>query len=410
VAREALSVVISKHSRLAVWTSDGDLVFQDQIDYQNNGLDFVSLKSGGKNLYLDIDAEPQKILGQDAINDEIMLPMQKGRHKVRLQGITTAKKGFLFGLLPLPFPDYPLTISQAVIEVDTPAGINPLWLFGGEGYANNIALSWVINLLLSLLISTILFKKLNIRIAATIFLFGLFLFSLGLYILVLIIFVLTFLFIFISHRYQSFKRWLVFGSSIVGILIFGMILLSFLAGLQDYSRQAPSSGMQWDLVEMWHSGNDAPSLLLELMAKKVPQNPLQNEAIQNQQEMEQRRSDSQTEGYAETRQVAKTLLRKQSKILVEKNMIEGMKPVPIPLPLNRDNLSRFWVQRTMVRPERPFTPKLLYMTATAYSLLLLIWLSCLAFIGWDNRQRLLDWKNRFTLILFKKEAPPNTIK
>ena len=57
--REALAMIVASHARIAVWTAEGDLVTQDDIEYQNSGLDFMPFKGDGRVLYLDIDEVSQ---------------------------------------------------------------------------------------------------------------------------------------------------------------------------------------------------------------------------------------------------------------------------------------------------------------------------------------------------------------
>ena len=394
--REALAMIVSSHARIAVWTNEGDLVTQDDIEYQNSGLDFMPFKGDGRILYLDADRAPQKILGQDDRKDEILIPLEKGTHTVRMQSIGKARKGFLLGVLPIPFPDYPLTISRASVEVDTPDGIVPLWLSGGRGYSSEIGWNLLAVLALSLGLSWIVFKQWKRRIAATLFLFGLYILSDMIYIVLLALLIFSALIVSLFRRVKHWRKWL------LATLLTLTIAAATVAAVYSFSRNYRiERTMDYETAVSGSGGVGAAYSNPELRRQV---NQMQTSSIEYR-ELEEKRLESEQRLGQVAREADFSAAQPYSGVTIA----EGVKPVPIPLPFNQDNLFRFWVHKSLVRPEQPFQPHLVYLTRAGAFILILFWLSCLGFLVWGSRKFLLERKDKISRFLQQRidAKPPN---
>ena len=69
-------------------------------------------------------------------------------------------------------------------------------------------------------------------------------------------------------------------------------------------------------------------------------------------------------------------------------MVEGVKPVALPMPHYDRQLT---VSRELVTQERPLSPTLIYVTAMALYPLLLLWVCCLVYSGIVLKPGLKPW-------------------
>lgn len=129
---EVLAAVVREHRRTLVLTERGDLVADDALTYENNGIDYLLYTPGGRPIYLATDAKPERIMHQDKAVEEVLVPLQTGSHSVRLQSLAQAGVHALGGSVELPMPSYPLTASQVGLTVGLPERVVPLALLGGD--------------------------------------------------------------------------------------------------------------------------------------------------------------------------------------------------------------------------------------------------------------------------------------
>ncbi len=129
---DVLAAVVRQHSRTLVLTKQGDLVSDDTLGYENNGIDYLLYSPNARPIFLATDGNAERIMHQGEHTDEVLVPLLAGSHSVRTQSVSTLTIGSLGGALALPMPSYPLTASRVSLTVGAPKGVVPLALLGGD--------------------------------------------------------------------------------------------------------------------------------------------------------------------------------------------------------------------------------------------------------------------------------------
>ncbi|WP_437730929.1 hypothetical protein [Sorangium sp. So ce1335] len=129
---EVLAAVVRDHRRTLVLTERGDLVADDVLSYENNGIDYLTYAPGGRPIYLATDAKAQRIMHQGAAAEEVLVPLQTGSHTIQVQSLAQAALRTVGGSLALPMPSYPLTASRVALTVGLPERVLPIALLGGD--------------------------------------------------------------------------------------------------------------------------------------------------------------------------------------------------------------------------------------------------------------------------------------
>lgn len=137
---EVLAAVVRDHQRTLVLTERGDLVADDRLSYENNGIDYLLYAPGGRPIYLASNGKAERIMHQGEAAEEILVPLRTGSHSVRVQSLALSALRRMGGRLELPMPSYPLTASRVGLTVGLPEAVIPVALLGGDRPA--LTLSW----------------------------------------------------------------------------------------------------------------------------------------------------------------------------------------------------------------------------------------------------------------------------
>jgi hypothetical protein len=129
---DVLAAVVRRHDRTIVLTHRGDLVSDDTLSYENNGIDYLLYAPGGRPIYLATDGKAERIMHQGQGAKEVLVPLQTGSHAVRSQALGETEIKGLGGWIELPMPSYPLTASRVGLSVGLPARVWPVGLLGGD--------------------------------------------------------------------------------------------------------------------------------------------------------------------------------------------------------------------------------------------------------------------------------------
>ena len=124
--------MVRDHRRTLVLTERGDLVADDALTYENNGIDYLTYAPGGRPIYLATDGKAQRIMHQGKAAEEVLVPLQTGSHTIQVQSLAQTAVHALGGTLELPMPSYPLTASEVALTVGLPDRVVPLALLGGD--------------------------------------------------------------------------------------------------------------------------------------------------------------------------------------------------------------------------------------------------------------------------------------
>jgi hypothetical protein len=132
VRGDVLAAVARTHRRHVAITGPGELISDETIGYDNNGLDHLMVTPAGKAMYLSTDQDAQRILHTTAGAKEVLVPMRAGTHQLRLQSLAEAKLWPVVGALSIPPSTYPLATSAAETTIGLPEYVHPLVVLGGD--------------------------------------------------------------------------------------------------------------------------------------------------------------------------------------------------------------------------------------------------------------------------------------
>ncbi|MBK9266021.1 MAG: hypothetical protein IPM54_40330 [Polyangiaceae bacterium] len=131
-AVDALAAVVQSHHRTVVLTARGDVVADDRVHYENNGVDYLAYNPSGRPIYLATSGKAERIMRQGTENEEVLIPLRTGSQSVHVQSLAQAGWKPFFGSVTVPMPSYALTSSRVDLTVGLPMGYFPLALLGGD--------------------------------------------------------------------------------------------------------------------------------------------------------------------------------------------------------------------------------------------------------------------------------------
>jgi hypothetical protein len=132
VRGDVLAAVARSHNRFVAISGAGELISDEGIHYENNGLDHLSLTPAGKAVYLSNDGAAQRILHDDEHSKDVLVPVATGSHRLRVQTLSNVRIWPLVGALTIPPSTYPLSTSTVDTTVGLPPEVHPLAVLGGD--------------------------------------------------------------------------------------------------------------------------------------------------------------------------------------------------------------------------------------------------------------------------------------
>ncbi len=129
---EVLAAVVRSHTRTLVITQRGELVSDEWLAYDNNGLDYVTFTPAGRAVFLATDDEPERVLQAGPRSSEVLIPLRTGAHTAHLQSLGQTHLGLFGGRLQLPASMHSLTTSSTRITLGLPRFMHPIALVGGD--------------------------------------------------------------------------------------------------------------------------------------------------------------------------------------------------------------------------------------------------------------------------------------
>lgn len=132
VRGDVLAAVARSEKQFVSITSQGEMIGDETIAYDNNGLEHLTFAPAGQPIYLSTDGRPGRILHTQAGGTEMLVPMEVGSHHLRVQSLAQARLFPLAGVLTVPMSDSPLTTSVVDVTVGVPRDVLPVGLIGGD--------------------------------------------------------------------------------------------------------------------------------------------------------------------------------------------------------------------------------------------------------------------------------------
>ncbi|HEX4515623.1 MAG TPA: hypothetical protein VH054_18880 [Polyangiaceae bacterium] len=368
---DVLAATIRDHTRTLVLTSAGDLVMQDVLSYDNNGLDYLYYTPDGKPLYLAIDGASERVMHKDG-SEDLMIPMRLGQHTVTVQSLASTTIGTLFGRIAVPGPRVPLATGTEQLTFGLPESVHPVVVTGGEKTTWPLGSSDAIAFGLSGIAAMLALRGWKKRSLGGVTMIGLWFVAKPLFIAALAAGALTIVWPVLARLGKTTKR-VTLGLGLLAAVVIGVPLLVVAKSERVMTAGAPAAAaFDGDMTK--HSDEQvAAQANLDALVK------------------------------AEDR---KDVPRQQTVMfaaqLAHAGVLDGVRPVALSMPSYTHGA---YASRQLVTPSRGFTPVLWYVTDTGVALLALLWLASAAGLAWLSRDRLLALREAVRAALAPKAAP-----
>jgi hypothetical protein len=371
VSLEVLAAVVRNHDRTVVLTRTGDLVADETLHYENNGIDYLFADPRGRPIYLATDGKSERIMHSAKDAEEVMVPLRTGGHSARMQSLSQAPIARFFGRTEVPLATYALTASRVSVRLGLPAFVHPLALLGGDRPYVFLDVWDVGSMILAAAAALLLMRSWRDRALVTIALGGLWFLSEPLFALALGVGVVGGL-LWMLNRLVSRKVFLLAATFLVCTGGFLVLIMTVAVGMRR-SETPMNAPMKAEEAVPASSPPAYPASAAEP-------------------------AEAELGGAAK----AKGDLRRGSFLAQNAagGVVEGVTPVALTLPEFERSL---YASRELVTRERPFEPVLLYTTSWALGPMVLVWLGCLA---WLVRSHFDALKDLFGRIRARLTRPP----
>ncbi|CAN5920983.1 hypothetical protein BH11MYX4_BH11MYX4_58380 [soil metagenome] len=132
VRGDVLAAVARTNRRFVAITGTGELISDESIVFDNNGLEHLMVAPAGKAMYLSTDATAQRILHTEAGASEVLVPIRPGSHTLRVQSLADVRLWSIAGALKVPGSTYPIATSNMEVTVGLPENVHPIAVLGGD--------------------------------------------------------------------------------------------------------------------------------------------------------------------------------------------------------------------------------------------------------------------------------------
>ncbi|MGD0526457.1 MAG: hypothetical protein ABSE49_15000, partial [Polyangiaceae bacterium] len=349
VATEALAAVVREHDRTLVLTARGDLVADDVLSYDNDGIDRLTWPPTGRAVFLATDGRAERVMRTADGAGEILVPLRLGSHSMHLQSMAGESLGLFGGSMTVPTPTHALATSRATLTLGLPDRVHPLAVLGGDvpwlAFGTWDALALVASVALALLA---LRGRLR-RALGAVALGGLWLLSPGGWMLLVGAGV-------VSAAAWATARLLPRGPRLAAWAAIGVLAFAF--GIATMSHRAPShhATVATTVTNVPVAGDQKNA---ELDKMKVA--PDQDASVA------QSAQAIVAQGQAWYGEV-------NARVALDGGIVQGVAPVALSLPAYERSIT---ISRELVTRDRPLTLHLLYVTTTGLVPLVGLWLACL---------------------------------
>jgi hypothetical protein len=367
---EALAAVVRDHSRTLVLTPRGDWVVDEQLTYENNGVDHLLFSPAGRAIFLASDGVAERLMHGD--NEQLMIGLRKGMHTVRVQSLSSASLARLFGTMPIPTADHPLTTSRTSLTVGLPHHVVPLALLGGDRIVWYVGAEHFLAISIAIVAAWLVASSRRDRVLLAIGLSGVWFLAPPVFIAMIAALAVMVAFRISGRLLNAAARPYVRVGVIVGA---GLALLVMLAarGTHD-AADTRYRALDVPTQTVAVSGEDGKNIdvakMDKLEGKKVADesSALGNFAAQN----------------------------------AGPGILRGVAPVALPLPSAHRYVGS---TRELVTRERPFQPRLVYVTTLALLPFAGLWFLSIAALAFIHRAKIVAMRARLRELLAPAPAP-----
>ncbi len=331
-----LAAVARTSRRYVAITGGGELISDEQISYENNGLEHLLLSPAGRAMYLSVDRGALRILHPKDSAPAVLVPLPVGLHILRVQSLADTHVWPLAGAITIPPTTYPIATSAAETTIGLPEDVHPLAVFGGDHVRWLLGRGDLAAALVGIALACFGFRTRRTRAIASVATVGLWFVSRDAFVIATSVLFLTGA-VFLASRFMRSTRLL---------LAAGMLTVLALLG----GRSVLGS-----------SATDEPH------REMVVLNP--------------------------------------EPLDVEHDLNPGgrdIAPVSLSFPTSEHYVR---ASRQLVSQERPFVPRIVYVTSTLLGLLYAGWLALVALLVWAHRSQLAVVKERVLDRIRRRPAP-----
>lgn len=132
VRGDVLAAVARTNRRFIAITGTGEMISDESITFDNNGLENLLVTPAGKAMYLSTDGSAQRILHTEAGAAEVLVPIRPGSHTLRVQSLADVRLWPVAGAVKVPGSNYPIATSSMEVTVGLPESIHPIAVLGGD--------------------------------------------------------------------------------------------------------------------------------------------------------------------------------------------------------------------------------------------------------------------------------------
>jgi hypothetical protein len=344
VRGEVLAAVARTEKRFVSITGRGEVIDDETIVYDNNGLDHLTLTPPGQPMYVSTDGQAGRILHTKVGAAEMLVPLEVGAHRLRVQTLSQTRLWPLFGVVSIPMSDYPLTTSVVDVTLGLPEDVIPLGLFGGDRARWAFARGDFVAALLGIAGACFGFRTRRARILGSVATVGLWFVSRDAFVVATAALFLMGA-VFLASRFLR-----------------GNLLLAASAAALLFAMFGARSVLMGDAT-------DEPKRELFIPSPLLPQ-------------PESSRVDPRTTGSMDTK--------------------AGVTPVSLSMPTSERYVQ---TSRQLVTSKRPFVPRLLYATPSFFLGLELAWFGVIGTLFLAHRVRLVALVNRAKERLSRRAEP-----
>ena len=344
VRGDVLAAVARTNRRFVAITGTGEMISDESIAFDNNGLEHLMVAPAGKAMYLSTDGAAQRILHTEVGASEVLVPIRPGSHTLRVQSLADVRLWSLAGAVKVPGSNYPIATSSMEVTVGLPESMHPVAVLGGDRARWAYSRGDLLALALGAAVACFGFRTRKTRALGALVTAGLwfvsregFVFASG------GLFVVGS--IFLASRFIRGTRLLVASGGLIVLALFG-------------GKWALDGGTSYE-----------PAREMFVDHPQIPSPEITHAAVA-------------ADGSLDTK--------------------AGITPVSLSLPT-----SEHYVQssRQLVTKERPFEMRIVYMTQTLVTGLHLAWLFMFGMLGWLHRDRLAGLRARIIERLTRRPDP-----
>jgi hypothetical protein len=369
---EALGAVVRTQNRRAVLTSQGDWVIDEQLTYENNGVDHLLFSPAGRPIFLATDSVAERLMRKEGDASQLVVPLRRGVHTARVQSLGETRIAPLFGVLAVPVADHPLTASQATVDVGLPEVVHPIAVFGGEKAQWLVGMQHAFAIVVAVIVSFWLARTRRDRVLAVIATTGLWFVSPSLFVLFLAAlsaFVLARLTARLAPTPRMFGR--LFAAGAVIVVAFGALIATRTADRPSYAPPRDTGVVPSALEARSPSEGDEDGE--EVGAGNRGGDPMP---------WDRGGRKGLTGNFAAQR--------------AEGGVLAGVAPVALPMP---SATHRVFSNRELVTRDRPFSPRIVYVTSYALVPFAALWALALLALAWLHKAELARLRARLGELL-----------